>query len=303
MFAKLNNYRQGLLQVDRQLAIALPHLNPKRHGDRRVEHNALFAFWNAAWRRFAAQCPAAPSIHSLLEAAGEKTIRNDHVALRTFNLENVNRRLVGDLFERHGYQRVPEVLNFPDKQLTADYYIHPDEFQPKVFISELSVEAMPEDMQQWIRSVTADCRLEGLGSLLAPTWRPVRYADYCRFAPQSEYAAWTAAFGIQINHFAILCNQLHKFHQLRSLNRWLLVNGFQLNMAGGAVKGSERELLLQSATMASNVKHLFAEGYHTVPACFYEFAQRFNIECSGTLYQGFRADNASKIFESTSKFY
>jgi len=303
MFAKLSSYRQGLLQVDRQLAITLPHINPKQHGDRRVEHNALFAFWNAAWRRFTAQCPEAQRIHSLLEAAGERTIRNDHVALRTFNLDNINRRRVGAIFERHGYLRVPETLHFPDKHLTADYYIHSDEFQPKVFISELSVEAMPSEAQQWIRSVTADARLEGLGSLLAPTWQPVRYADYLRFAELSEYAAWTAAFGIQINHFAILCNQLHKFPELRNLNRWLLANQCQLNRAGGVVKGSEKELLLQSATMASQVKHLFAGGYETVPGCFYEFAQRFNIECSGTPYQGFRVDNAKNIFESTSKFY
>jgi hypothetical protein len=53
--------------------------------------------------------------------------------------------------------------------------------------------------------------------------------------------------------------------------------------------------------MADIVKVKFLDGEFEVPACYYEFAQRFP-DPSGQLYSGFIAKSADKIFESTN-FY
>jgi hypothetical protein len=58
------------------------------------------------------------------------------------------------------------------------------------------------------------------------------------------------------------------------------------------------QLLKQSSTMADIVSLEFAEGYRQVPACYYEFAERFE-DTEGKLFSGFIAGSADKIFEST----
>jgi len=42
----------------------------------------------------------------------------------------------------------------------------------------------------------------------------------------------------------------------------------------------------------------FSDTEHTIPGCFYEFAKRYP-QSNGSLYQGFIAASADKIFEST----
>ena len=74
--------------------------------------------------------------------------------------------------------------------------------------------------------------------------------------------------------------------------------GFKLNSSGGEVKGSKEVYLEQSSILANNIEVTFQDAKLTVPACFYEFAKRYPMK-DGTLYQGFVAASADKIFEST----
>jgi hypothetical protein len=53
--------------------------------------------------------------------------------------------------------------------------------------------------------------------------------------------------------------------------------------------------------MADIVKVKFLDGQFEVPACYYEFAQRFP-DSSGHFYSGFIAKSADKIFESTNLY-
>jgi hypothetical protein len=78
-------------------------------------------------------------------------------------------------------------------------------------------------------------------------------------------------------------------------------NGFMMNTAGGEIKGTKEELLKQSSIMADIVEVEFVEGKYRIPACYYEFAERFPLP-DGKLYNGFIAKSADKIFESTN-FY
>jgi hypothetical protein len=227
---------------------------------------------------------------------------NDHIALRTFNLPKINRKSLGECFRSWGYQRV-EDLPFPEKKLWATYYSHPDSSLPKVFISELILEEFPAELQDWIRDL---CRpVEQIQKItpeffLKSNWDPCSFEKYEKFYPMSEYAAWTAAFGVQVNHFTILFNELKTFQSLEELNSLLLSEGFSLNMSGGAIKGSPAELLEQSSTLARKIPWKFAN-YETknIMGCYYEFARRYLIPGSTLLFQGFSAKSADKIFEST----
>lgn len=58
------------------------------------------------------------------------------------------------------------------------------------------------------------------------------------------------------------------------------------------------ELLEQSSTLADRIEVEFTEGKFVIPACYYEFARRYEQQ-DGNLFSGFIADSADKIIEST----
>ncbi|MGZ3709783.1 MAG: 2-oxoadipate dioxygenase/decarboxylase family protein, partial [Bdellovibrionota bacterium] len=108
-----------------------------------------------------------------------------------------------------------------------------------------------------------------------------------------------AAYGIQVNHFTVLFNSLKTFSTLAELNEFLRQNGFTLNAAGGEIKGTPKDGLEQSSTMARAVPWKFSGGEeHLIPGCYYEFARRYPT-ATGGLFQGFIPKSADKIFEST----
>lgn len=257
----------------------------------------LAQFYDRAWKSYAAITPDAPKIHSLLSARGEKVI-NDHIAIRTFNIEGIGRLELGKHFETMGYQRQEGDLDFPEKKLKATYWCHPDKLLPKIFISELLLEKCNAELSTWVRGFAKQKSSAEL--FFERGWDPVRFEDYSRFYPMSEYAAWTAAFGICINHFTVFINELKTFDGIVSLNGFLKQNGFQLNSAGGEIKGSRSDCLEQSSTLARRIPWQFADGNsHEVMSCYYEFALRYPKPGSKELFQGFVPESANKIFEST----
>ncbi|MEX2364970.1 MAG: DUF1338 family protein, partial [Pseudohongiellaceae bacterium] len=115
----------------------------------------------------------------------------------------------------------------------------------------------------------------------------------------SEYAAWLSVIGLRCNHFTINVNALNGINDIEQMNQMIEELGFNINEAGGRVKGSPAVLLEQGSTKASVQPFTFADGkQHDVTTCYYEFAKRYYDE-EGTLYQGFVAASADKIFEST----
>ena len=95
-------------------------------------------------------------------------------------------------------------------------------------------------------------------------------------------------------------NAVESFSSLREFNQFIKDNGFQLNTSGGEVKGSPEVCLEQSSTLADPVTVDFTDGPRAIPGCYYEFAQRYPLP-NGSLFQGFVARSADKIFESTDK--
>lgn len=259
--------------------------------------NTLFA---ELWKEYVKVTPSAEKIHELLRGAEGSKIINDHIALRTFNLEKVGLEKLAAHFRQLGYEEGGD-YHFEAKKLYAKHFEHPDPTAPKVFISELLVDQLSPALQATVESLVDAVNPEAVTAdnfLYSGSHWSVDYATYQRLLEESEYAAWMAAWGYRANHFTVNVNELDQFDSIEAVNQKLKAHGFQLNSAGGEIKGSPETLLEQSSTMADRVPVRFSDQTVTIPSCFYEFALRYP-KADGSLYTGFVAASADKIFEST----
>ncbi len=253
----------------------------------------------AMWRDYLRINPQADRIYQLFSQYNEQ-IDNDHIALRTFDLEDVCIEQLALPFIKAGYEFQDE-YQFPEKHLYARYYLHPDPHLPKIFISEFLTEYLSAENQLLVHNLIAEIEPEQIHQdnfcYSGRHWE-LSYEDYLALLAESEYAAWVAAFGFRPNHFTILVNTLDSHDDLAEINLFLKQHGFPLNQAGGEIKGGEDCYLAQSSTLAGKIKVQFSDQIQEIPGCYYEFAQRFTLP-DGQLYQGFVAASADKIFQST----
>lgn len=253
------------------------------------------------WTDYVSLNPEALRIHRLLSDQHE-TILNDHVAFRTFNTEKLGVNSLAKTFLDLGYKECGQ-YTFVEKKLFAKHFEHPDTTQPKIFISELELEKMSpfvkDTLLKCVNSIP-DATVNDATFLFSGTHWTKDFKTYENLYKESEYAAWVYAFGFRANHFTVNVNALKKFNDLPKLNHFIKTNGFQLNQAGGEIKGTPEEFLQQSSTMAKEIEVEFSDGRKKVPACYYEFAKRY-LQSNGKLYQGFIAKSADKIFESTNR--
>jgi len=261
----------------------------------------LQAIFSRLFNDYKSLNPSVGKIHSLLKNENE-TIVNDHIAFRTYNLPKINIDVLAKAFEVRGY-KVKGNYRFKEKKLTAKHYEN-DEFSeaPKIFISQLEVSLLSDTTQAIINHHYEKMLQDSFdeNELIFSknlNFKP-SYKNYQFLRHESEYAAWMYVFGFRANHFTIFVNYLNKFNTLEKLNNFVCNNGFELNQSGGIIKGSEKQYLKQSSTYADKVKVDFVEGTFEIPACYYEFAERFK-QSNGALFQGFIAGSADKIFEST----
>ncbi len=261
----------------------------------------LESIFKRLWTDYINQNPSAAKIFNLFTNEGEEVV-NDHIAFRTLNYPEINIDVLSRQFIKNGY--VPKgQYEFKDKHLFAQHYELPgDKAAPRVFISELILAECSTYIQKIFSDLfgTLDPNLfESDDLLFAGTlFKPLSYEVYTSLRDESEYAAWFYVFGFRANHFTVSVNSLGKYNDIYKVNELLKKNGFQLNTAGGEVKGTREDLLQQSSTMADIVKVKFVEGEFEVPSCYYEFAQRYPYP-NGQLYSGFISKSADKLFEST----
>ena len=261
----------------------------------------LNVFFERLWQQYSSICPQALAIHSLFASEGEQLV-NDHVAFRTFANSKISiDHLEPEIFAL-GYKQL-DSYHFEKKKLDARCYIHPDS-PTKIFISELLWQELSDTAQQIIAKIilqaNVNCSTKPEPLLSAGRlWNLPNYKDYLTLLDESEYAAWLAVWGLRANHFTLFVNYFKKYPQLDQVVGLLQKNGYRLNHAGGLIKGSAKELLVQSSTMADLLAVDFKDaGKQQVSTCYYEFAQRFK-QTNGLLYQGFVPSSADKIFEST----
>ena len=253
------------------------------------------------WKDYIETNPPAQRIHDLFTSKGENVI-NDHVAFRTYDHPRINIDVLGKVFADLGYSEMGD-YHFVKKKLYAKHFEHSDSQMPLIFISQLKTTEFDNELQSIIEGLITQIPLEFTQNqsfvFSGKPWE-ISYENYTKLKEKSEYAAWMAAFGFRVNHFTVSINHLKGFNGIYEVNQFLKDNGFQLNESGGEVKGSPKDLLEQSLTIAYNKEIKFSDGSHVIPACYYEFAMRYP-KSDGNLFRGFIAGSADKIFESTDK--
>ncbi|WP_166254657.1 DUF1338 domain-containing protein [Marinobacter salicampi] len=252
------------------------------------------------WNDYKAVTPSAEKIHRLLADTQGGTIVNDHIALRTFDIDKTSLDKLAAHFLALGYFEGGE-YHFEGKKLYAKHFEHEDPAAPKVFISELLVEKCSPELKAIVHGLVEQMDPEAVQAddflYSGPHWQ-INYATYKELLAESEYAAWVAAWGFRANHFTVSVNELERFSSIEEINQVLKDEGFAVNSSGGEVKGSPDDLLEQSSTMADRVDVRFKDKIAAIPSCFYEFALRYR-QPDGKLYSGFVPASADKIFEST----
>lgn len=254
------------------------------------------------WNQYTSLNPAVEAIYQLFRSK-ETSVINDHIALRTFQHPDVGIDKLAKTFEDLGYQRKGH-YTFIQKKLNAIHLQHlKNPNLPLVFISELKLNECSEHLNdiiknEVIKKINPELTNTPEFCYSGRTWGDVSFDIYEQLRLESEYAAWMYVFGYMANHFTVKVNQLKHFKTLDDVNQFLESNGYQLNSAGGKIKGSPALLLEQSSTMAEKRPVKFIEGMKEIPSCFYEFAKRYP-DAQGNEFLGFIEGNADKIFEST----
>ncbi|MBI9067619.1 MAG: DUF1338 domain-containing protein [Salinivirgaceae bacterium] len=256
------------------------------------------------WKNYTDQNPSVQKVYNSFTELNE-TVLNDHIAFRTFNDPRMNISVLEKPFLEAGYVEKGQ-YNFEAKKLFAKHYEVPGKpEEPKVFISQLLVEEFSEELQKLIKE-----RINSINNITyqnkdlifkGNVWGKPSYTVYNRLREESEYAAWLYVYGFCSNHFTVSINSLKTLNSIEKVNQHLKDKGFKMNTSGGEIKGTKEELLQQSSIMAEKVQIEFTEGTYEIPACYYEFAIRYEDK-TGKLYNGFIAKSADKIFESTN-FY
>ena len=85
---------------------------------------------NHMWKTYTGLNPHIKEVLDLIKSKENTEILNDHIALRTFNHERINKNKLADFFLGSGYKFV-ENLHFDQKRLDASYYIHPNNKLPR----------------------------------------------------------------------------------------------------------------------------------------------------------------------------
>jgi hypothetical protein len=294
------------------------------------------------WAHYREAVPDVPRIEDAIRARGE-VWSEDHVAFRTLPGAHCGAHILQGVFEALGYVR-RDSLRFDDKKLDAFWLAPPAEqgapsaaVSPKVFVSELAagefssevrnvvakyalrVEASPLPTVRALAARVAAGGADGRAALpslvetvvcyltSSPAWGAPLRADWETLLRESEYAAWTLAFGPRANHFTVAVHLMPGFPSLEEFNLHVTgLLGVSMNASGGGVvKGGPGFRLAQSATLAAPVEVSFQEGSMRLPYAFVEFAYRFPLEGRAhdgawdSYYQGFVVSNADKIFDST----
>lgn len=259
----------------------------------------LPALFDALWADYAALNPQARAIATALAERGEEVV-NDHIALRTFDRAGIGVEALARTFVDAGWAFAGEYA-FPDKHLRARHLRPPEAGHPKIFISELRCDALSararDIVARMLEQMPAHTAARYDLCVCGRPWTPT-LADYETLRSESEYAAWLAAFGFRANHFTVDVGALKTITSLGEMNELVRALGFELNTAGGEIKGSPDVYLEQSSTLAAQVAVAFEDGSLQVPACYYEFARRYAMP-DGKRFEGFIEGSASRLFEST----
>ncbi|MHA4807526.1 2-oxoadipate dioxygenase/decarboxylase family protein [Flavitalea flava] len=290
------------------------------------DHKVLDKVMRGLMDRYQSRVPDVSAIIAAMieeQVIGSKDeIENDHIAFRTMGVPHLGIQSLEKIFLHYGYQKKDRYY-FPEKKLDAYWYAPPASNYPRIFVSELLVGQLSETAQRIIHKYTDEVisdpvdRLdldngEAVDRFLhSALWRTPTLQDYKALAGESEYAAWVIYNRYYLNHFTISVHNLKEgFNTVALFNEFLERKGFRLNNAGGKIKTSADGALSQSSTVAGMVEASFAgDEKEVIAGSYVEFAERKilaqfkdleeDVIGRGHRREGFEANNADKIFEST----
>ncbi|KPM33514.1 Hypothetical protein I595_417 [Croceitalea dokdonensis DOKDO 023] len=256
--------------------------------------------------------------------ANEDDIINDHIAFRTLGVPNLGIASLEKIFLAYGYER-RDAYDFPEKKLDAFWYAPPSPKYPRIFISELRVGELSQQTQEIIYKYTSGIGKDPVDSLdfdhpktvgdffYRPLWQVPTKEEFNTLAEESEYAAWVIYNRYYLNHYTISVHALPEpYGKLEAFNEFLEDNGIKLNTSGGKIKTSADGLLRQTSSIAKMITATFAHNERMkIAGSYVEFAERSPLPQFSKLpkdqlkpihlREGFEANNADKIFESTYK--
>ncbi|HIY76867.1 MAG TPA: DUF1338 domain-containing protein [Candidatus Sphingobacterium stercorigallinarum] len=252
----------------------------------------------------------------------QQEIVNDHIAFRTLGVPHLGIASFEKIFLSFGFKKM-DYYHFPAKKLDAYWYAPPSDAYPRIFVSELRVEELSPASREIIFRYTGGIKSDPVdqldlnnGSEVAaflqqPLWSLPTSAEYQALLAESEYAAWVIYNRYYLNHYTISIHDLKPgYSTLEEFNSFLEGIGITLNTAGGKIKTSDDGLLRQSSTVSAWSDAQFADGETLqIAGSYVEFAERSVLPEFKNLApddvkrehrrDGFEANNADKIFEST----
>lgn len=281
---------------------------------------------NGLMRRYRERVPDVTKVSDAMIAEGiiadTNEIENDHIAFRTMGVPQLGIKSFEKIFIHFGYQK-RDYFYFEGKKLDAYWFSPPKPEYPRIFVSELRVNDLPQHIQDIIRSYTDEVKSDPVDSLdlndgaavdeflHKALWRIPTWEDYSALLKESEYAAWVIYNRYYLNHYTISVHNLKDgYNTIQAFNAFLERTGIKLNDSGGKIKISPDGGLLQSSTVAEIIDTAFAGGeVHPISGSYVEFAERNVLPQFQHLApseikrehrrEGFEAGNADKIFEST----
>lgn len=286
------------------------------------------------WVQYLGRVSYAKTYVELVTKKGGDVV-NDHIALRTFNTHT------GE--QPEGIRAIKHILNyleyspsmnyeFPKKKLNAVHFEHPDEKFPKIFVSQLETNLLP----QWAQNVidktvkdtpyllsdksiellqklkdagelpneAADYLIKDVAQYFRRPWKIPLKEDVLKINDVSQYAAWVMLHGNSVNHFTAFINyqNVREWPDLEATCKGLENAGVPMKESIEGEKGSK---LQQSATQAvkEEVKVKGEDGVEKITwtYAYYELAERNFIEQDGKkkLFSGFLGEQATHLFDMT----
>lgn len=280
--------------------------------------------WDKLWQNYIARVTYAQTYQQMILKA-EGTVANDHIAFRSLRLSTGGKNLgidyLGTIAEALGYTVAGE-YTFAQTNLYARHYEHPDDL-PKLFISELIVEALPDAIASAIYQTVSSASILDLSTLkkLVATskveitqvftrpWLPPKLSVVEKVNAATQYGAWVLLHGYAVNHFTayINCQNTPQYPDIESTAKALSALGVPMK---AEIEGSTGSGLRQTAALAINemVSVLDDSSNKVVQIpwtyAYYELAERSIVELEPGkrgLSAGFKGNNAQNLVEMTRK--
>jgi hypothetical protein len=290
--------------------------------------------WELLWQDYSIRVSYARTYAQMITDAGG-TVANDHIAFRSLRMEidapqgkvNLGIDYLGQLAEALGYEVAGE-YSFPETHLYARHYRHPqqEEFDlPKLFISELIVDELPEKTVNLIQQTVSSVSLFHYSAILQTfasktgraakelhriftcPWQPPRRSVVQEVNNITQYGAWVLLHGYAVNHFTGYVNRQNtaEYPDIETTARGLANLGVPMKAEiEGDVASGLRQTATQAVTEVVTVLEDTVDVEIQLPwtYAYYEIAQRYMVEVEPgqqVLFDGFLGRNAQQLFEMT----